>query len=66
MRLTNGRLYGLFNNGGFGVYGPLNAISRQQMEKQFSTNFLAYISLLWGYCRRCYLMAKDVLFRRVR
>ena len=39
IHLTNGRLYGLFNNGGFGVYGPLEAISRQQMEKQFSSNF---------------------------
>lgn len=36
--LTNGRLYGLFNNGGFGLYGPLHTISRQQLEKQFSTN----------------------------
>ena len=36
--LTNGRLYGLFNNGGFGVYGSLQSISRQQLEKQFATN----------------------------
>ncbi|MEX5486772.1 SDR family NAD(P)-dependent oxidoreductase [Proteus mirabilis] len=48
MRLTNGRLYGLFNNGGFGVYGPLNAISRQQMEKQFSTNFFWLTSAYYG------------------
>lgn len=39
IKLTNGRLYGLFNNAGFGVYGALSAISRQQMEAQFSTNF---------------------------
>lgn len=39
IRLTNGHLYGLFNNGGFGVYGALGAIDRQKMEKQFSTNF---------------------------
>ncbi|WFQ79741.1 SDR family oxidoreductase [Xenorhabdus sp. SF857] len=39
IELTNGRLFGLFNNGGFGVYGPLESISREQMEKQFSTNF---------------------------
>ncbi|MBS9431790.1 SDR family oxidoreductase [Photorhabdus hainanensis] len=38
IRLTNGRLYGLFNNGGFGIYGPLNTISREQLEQQFSTN----------------------------
>ena len=48
IRLTNGRLYGLFNNGGFGVYGPLNAISRQQMEKQFSTNFFGLHQLTMG------------------
>ncbi|WP_187487867.1 SDR family oxidoreductase [Duffyella gerundensis] len=37
--LTNNCLHGLFNNGGFGVYGPLAHLSRQQMEQQFSTNF---------------------------
>ncbi|AKA39534.1 SDR family oxidoreductase [Yersinia ruckeri] len=36
--MTHGRLYGLFNNGGFGLYGPLNTITRQQMEQQFATN----------------------------
>lgn len=36
--LTNGRLYGLFNNAGFGVYGPLSSVSRQQLERQFSAN----------------------------
>ncbi|MBB3324108.1 MULTISPECIES: SDR family oxidoreductase [Atlantibacter] len=37
--LTGNRLYGIFNNGGYGVYGPLTTISRTQMEQQFSTNF---------------------------
>lgn len=36
--LTQGRLYGLFNNGGYGVYGKLQTISRQQLEQQFATN----------------------------
>ncbi|WP_312632821.1 SDR family oxidoreductase [Pseudescherichia sp.] len=36
---TDNRLYGIFNNAGYGVYGPLATISRQQMEQQFSTNF---------------------------
>jgi len=36
--LTGNRLYGLFNNAGYGVYGPLNTISREQFEQQFSTN----------------------------
>ncbi|GGD08866.1 SDR family oxidoreductase [Franconibacter pulveris 601] len=39
IRLTDNRLYGIFNNGGFGVYGPLTTISREQMEQQFATNF---------------------------
>ncbi|MBJ3814611.1 SDR family oxidoreductase [Shimwellia pseudoproteus] len=37
--ITGDRLYGLFNNGGYGVYGPLETISRRQLEQQFSTNF---------------------------
>lgn len=36
--LSEGRVFGLFNNGGYGVYGPLESISRQQMEQQFATN----------------------------
>ncbi|HCR3981739.1 TPA: SDR family oxidoreductase [Kluyvera ascorbata] len=37
--LTHNRLFGLFNNAGYGVYGPLTSISREQMEQQFSANF---------------------------
>ncbi|XTZ37398.1 SDR family oxidoreductase [Salmonella enterica] len=37
--LTGNRLYGIFNNAGFGVYGPLISISREQLERQFSSNF---------------------------
>ncbi len=37
--LTNGRLFGLFNNAGFAIYGPLESVSREQMEEQFATNF---------------------------
>lgn len=36
--LIGNRLYGLFNNAGYGVYDPLNTISRQQLEQQFSSN----------------------------
>lgn len=36
--LTDSRLYGIFNNAGYGVYGP-STISREQMEQQFSSNF---------------------------
>lgn len=38
IRITEGRLYALFNNGGFGLYGPLNTISRAELERQFATN----------------------------
>lgn len=37
--MTNHRLYGLFNNAGFGVYGRLQTLSRSALEAQFSTNF---------------------------
>jgi len=39
LALTEHRLFALFNNGGFGLYGPLRTLSRQQLEQQFSTNF---------------------------
>lgn len=36
--MTQGKLYGLFNNAGFGVYGLIQEISREQLERQFATN----------------------------
>jgi short-subunit dehydrogenase len=39
LALTGGKLYALFNNAGFGLYGRLKTISREQLESQFSTNF---------------------------
>ncbi|WP_075180527.1 SDR family oxidoreductase [Pantoea sp. 1.19] len=38
LTLCDGRLYGLFNNAGYGVYGPLYSLSRAQLEAQFATN----------------------------
>ncbi|OBU10159.1 SDR family oxidoreductase [Morganella psychrotolerans] len=38
LTLTNNRLYGLFNNAGFGLYGQIETISRTDLEKQFSAN----------------------------
>ncbi|WP_034912884.1 SDR family oxidoreductase [Erwinia sp. 9145] len=38
LRQCDNRLYALFNNGGYGVYGPLATLSREQMERQFATN----------------------------
>lgn len=39
LALTDGKLYALFNNAGFGVYGRLTTVSRAQLEAQFATNF---------------------------
>ncbi|CRH37244.1 SDR family oxidoreductase [Pantoea ananatis] len=38
LALTGNRLFALFNNAGFGTYGPLSTITRQQFEQQFSSN----------------------------
>ncbi|PKH21412.1 oxidoreductase [Enterobacterales bacterium CwR94] len=37
-QLCGDRLYALFNNAGYGVYGPLSTLSREQFQQQFSTN----------------------------
>ncbi|MFV9996447.1 MAG: SDR family oxidoreductase [Arsenophonus endosymbiont of Dermacentor nuttalli] len=65
IELTNGRLYGLFNNAGYGIYGPLNTISRQQLEQQFSTNFFSIHQLTCLFYQPGCLMEKDVLFKPV-
>lgn len=36
--LTGNRLWGLFNNAGFGMYGPLASLTRRQLEQQFASN----------------------------
>lgn len=46
--LTEGKLFALFNNAGYGQYGPLTTISRQQMDRQFSTNFFGVHQLTLG------------------
>ncbi|KGT94928.1 oxidoreductase [Erwinia typographi] len=38
LELSDNQLFALFNNGGYGVYGQLDSISREQMEQQFATN----------------------------
>ncbi len=38
MARTNGRLYALLNNAGYGLYGPLQTISRSQLQQQFEAN----------------------------
>lgn len=39
IELSSNNLYGLFNNAGYGLYGALHTLSRQQLEQQFSSNF---------------------------
>ena len=39
LEMTQHKLYALFNNAGYGVYGSLESVSRGQLEKQFSANF---------------------------
>lgn len=56
--LTNNRLYGLFNNAGYGVYGPLQTLSREQLEQQFSANFSGRISLPCAFSPPCCRTAK--------
>lgn len=36
--LTEGKLYALFNNAGYGLYGQIQSVSRKQLELQFATN----------------------------
>ena len=42
---TDGRLYALFNNGGFGVRGAVEDLSTQVLREQFETNFFGMHSL---------------------
>lgn len=36
--LADNRLWGLFNNAGYGMYGPLADLTRRQLEQQFASN----------------------------
>jgi NAD(P)-dependent dehydrogenase (short-subunit alcohol dehydrogenase family) len=42
---TNGRLYGLFNNGGYGQPGAVEDLSRQAVREQFETNLFGWMEL---------------------
>lgn len=42
---TNGKLYGLFNNGAFGLVGAVEDLSREAMRAQFETNFFGWLEL---------------------
>lgn len=45
MQLTNGRLYGLFNNGAFGLPGAVEDLTRDSLRYQFETNVFGWLEL---------------------
>jgi NAD(P)-dependent dehydrogenase (short-subunit alcohol dehydrogenase family) len=44
-RLTDGKLYALFNNGAYGQPGAVEDVSRSVMEEQFAANFFGWHEL---------------------
>ncbi|MEM7303979.1 MAG: SDR family oxidoreductase [Pseudomonadota bacterium] len=42
---TNGKLYGLFNNGAYGQAGAVEDLSREAIRQQFETNVFGWIEL---------------------
>jgi len=45
MQLSGGRLYGLFNNGAFGLPGAVEDLSRENLKLQFETNVFGWLEL---------------------
>ena len=45
MKLTDGKLYGLFNNGAFGLPGAVEDLSRANLRHQFETNVFGWQEL---------------------
>jgi NAD(P)-dependent dehydrogenase (short-subunit alcohol dehydrogenase family) len=56
--LTDNRLYGLFNNAGYGVYGPLPPSAASRWNSSFPPTFSAPISSPCCCCRRWSRTAK--------
>lgn len=42
---NNGQLYALFNNGGYGLPGAVEDLSRDALRAQFETNFFSWVEL---------------------
>lgn len=42
---SNGQLYALFNNGGYGLPGAAEDLSREALRAQFETNFFGWLEL---------------------
>jgi NAD(P)-dependent dehydrogenase (short-subunit alcohol dehydrogenase family) len=45
MQQTDGRLYGLFNNGAYGQPGAVEDLTRETLRKQFESNFFGWHEL---------------------
>ncbi len=45
LSLTGGRLYGLFNNGGYGQAGAVEDLTRAALREQFETNVFGWMEL---------------------
>ncbi len=45
MKLTDGKLYALFNNGAFGLPGAVEDLSRENLNYQFETNVFGWLEL---------------------
>ena len=45
LRLTDGHLYALFNNGAFGLTGAVEDLSRENLKYQFETNVFGWLEL---------------------
>ena len=45
LKLTDGRLYALFNNGAFGLPGAVEDLSRDNLKYQFETNVFGWLEL---------------------
>ena len=45
LRLSNGELYALFNNGAFGLAGAVEDLTRDAIRAQFETNFFGWLEL---------------------
>lgn len=45
LKLSNGKLYALFNNGAFGLPGAVEDLSRDNLQYQFDTNVFGWLEL---------------------
>lgn len=46
IKLTDGKLYGLFNNGAYGQAGALEDLPREALKEQFESNFFGWHQLV--------------------